>query len=68
MSRAERLGDEPIYPTYKTHGLTKREEFAKAAMQGLSANPSVGLELWQMAKWSVEMADKLIEHLEKEAK
>jgi hypothetical protein len=48
-------------------GLTKREAFAKAAMQGLHANPRVFDEiqghedaLAQVARWAVEAADALI--------
>lgn len=50
-------------------GLTVRQEFAKAAMQGFCANPAV--DTWDSAKTarvSAEYADALIDELNKETK
>jgi hypothetical protein len=47
------------------HGLTKRESFAMAALQGLCANPAyldMGYE--RLAKESVIAADRLLHALE----
>jgi len=48
-------------------GLTKREAFAMAAMQGLCANPSYMTGDWIriVSKESVAMADALLKELEK---
>lgn len=46
-------------------GLTKREEFAKAAMQGLLACPNVSCDPSLICKYSVEWADELIAELNK---
>lgn len=54
-------------------GLSKREAFAMAAMQGYCANPSMGTESGtltvsdaKIAAWSVDMADALIAALNQE--
>jgi hypothetical protein len=45
-------------------GLTKREEFAKAAMQGNAANPAlIQLGSQAFAERCIEMADALIDGL-----
>lgn len=47
-------------------GLTKREYFAAAALQGFaSSNPNISFS--EQAKWAVTSADKLIEELNKKA-
>ncbi len=68
-------GNEPAYPFFNdtckpdvASGLTKREVFAKAAMQGLLSK--LGLE-WcpiDVAKWSVDMADAMLAELAKGVK
>ena len=78
---AKELGNMPAYPTpgqdcvYASDGLTKREAFAMAAMQGLCMNQEwVENALKQstldagalVAKGSVDVADRLIEELAKE--
>lgn len=53
--------------TYR--GMTKREEFAKAAMQGLCANPDehIGNASPELrAKWACNEADALIAELSKD--
>ena len=48
-------------------GLTKREHFAAMAMQGMCANSSL-IQIWtyqNIAEWSVQQADSLIEALNK---
>lgn len=50
-------------------GLTKREHFAAMAMQGIASNMytgGTGYDYSQQAGWAVEMADALIEALNKE--
>ena len=47
-------------------GLTKREQFAMAAMQGLISDSEYIGSFAQMAGHSVEMADALLAELEKE--
>ena len=49
-------------------GLTKREEFAKAAMQGILSNPSEEMPQapQKVAEFAVRNADALIEELNKE--
>lgn len=57
--------------TYETRGkdssqlMTKREEFAKAAMQGLLASP-IETDLKTIAEMSAWQADALIRELNKE--
>jgi hypothetical protein len=46
------------------HGLTKRELFAMAAMQGILANPSRSSVGGNAAKDAVLMADELLKALE----
>lgn len=72
VDQIQRLGNWP--------GLTKREEFAKAAMQGHLSNPYVTQEVEKLlststigrdgrqllAEWSVADADALIAELNKE--
>lgn len=62
--------------SYPTYGLTKREYFSAIAMQGLTSNPDwaktmVDKNDWddyinRLASGAVEIADKLIEELNKE--
>jgi len=47
------------------YSLTKRELFAAMAMQGMCADPANNQINKQIAVWSVEMADSLIEELNK---
>lgn len=50
-------------------GLTKREYFAAKAMQGYITGeytPQAGMPFKNIAKWSLETADALIEALENE--
>lgn len=49
-----------------TGGMTIRQEFAKAAMQGLAANGELKLDEWQTAKVAVKMADYLIHELNRQ--
>lgn len=67
-------GDEPINPDAASNirtktlefGLTKREYFAAMALSGMqSDNPSLGVKAEYLARYSVEMADALIEALNK---
>jgi len=68
--------DAPAYPLVEVEGmtgfyrgLTKREEFAKAAMQGLLASQWGGLQTVQtFSERSVELADALLTELAKEKK
>jgi hypothetical protein len=54
--------------TYEIYGLTKREQFAAMAMQGLCANEHVtALDQSYIAKFAVMHADALIEALNKES-
>jgi len=46
-------------------GLTKREHFAAMAMQGLLSNADLAITAIQIANWSVEQANELIESLNK---
>lgn len=72
-----KLGDEQAFPaawpSAAPHfGLTKREYYAGLAMQGMLSNPSLidgggsALLDW-IGECATEMADTLIQHLEKEA-
>lgn len=47
-----------------THGLTNREEFVKAAMQGIAVGR--GLNVDNIAEWAVLLADATIAALNKE--
>ena len=66
-----KLGDQPVHPTpwednTKPNGITLRQEFAKAAMQGLCCAP--GSDAWDaklIAGYAVQQADALIAELEK---
>ena len=75
--------NEPAFPTNEMHraecgtlGLTKREEFAKAAMQGLLANsfndgfhePASVLTPPRMAEAAIGYADAILAELAKEVK
>ena len=72
--RARANGVSPAYPHRSSdpvfHGLTKREEFAKAAMQGLLANPemtknfSATYDSDLMASDVMKLADALLRALE----
>ena len=66
--------DQPAYPSFNwisqdgkqnPSGLTKREEFAKAAMQGILSN---NLPWDNIVKASVDYADALLAELAKEKK
>jgi hypothetical protein len=64
--------NETAYPSGNVFGfisdgrLTKREAFAMAAMQGHAANAAFeAASKQQICRWSVEMADALIEALNK---
>lgn len=69
--------DKPVYPVperdynkFSEHaapwcGLTKREAFAMAAMQGILANRDP-LNNYEMAKEAVNIANALLSELEKE--
>lgn len=73
------LGEEPAMPNgpcpsfaddsqYGQRGLTKRETFAMAAMQGIAGNSHdsmVGADAPTAARWAVEYADYLLEELAK---
>jgi hypothetical protein len=52
-------------PTYMVGGLTIREEFAKAAMQGLLSHPHTDAGPEAVAMDAVEFADALIAELAK---
>ena len=66
--------NDPVFPNFKAEdwayssgGLTKREEFAKAAMQGLLADANnVEIEMGQLARDAIRAADALIAELNKE--
>lgn len=78
------LGNEPTtpcaYKDFQPHtgievsreqyfGLTKREAFAMAAMQGIAGNShdsTVGADAPTAARWAVEYADYLLAELAKE--
>ena len=51
--------------TFKGNGLTKREQFAMAAMQGLRACTDGVYIAEDLARHSVEYADALLAELEK---
>lgn len=64
----------PAFASEHSFGLTKREYFAAMAMQGISANvkehalnyyENTGDNFFDISKRSLELADKLIEHLNK---
>lgn len=70
-------GDEPAYPmlqprgdfsmSRESSGMTIREAFAKAAMQGFLAQDTDGeLERGDITCWAVEHADALLAELAKE--
>lgn len=71
-------GNEPAYGFAATHGihdcspgLTKRELFAAMAMQGLCSNQLTfkrdGVTDEEIARWSVQQADALLDALERTA-
>ena len=51
--------------SYAQTGLTKREEFAKAALQGLLTNGDTALRYELAARYAVGHADALLEELAK---
>ncbi len=66
-------GNQPAYPLELDadcgpySGMTIREAFAMAAMQGfLAQDTSQELEQWDIVHWSVEHADTLLAQLAKE--
>lgn len=70
MNQPTQGGNVPAFPAPGTashsQGLTKREEFAKAAMQGVMANPNCTVNSFaQNARASVSMADALLAELAK---
>jgi len=63
-----KVGGQVLEP-FHYHGLTKREAFTLAAMQGLSANPIYNKEPSHLiAGWAVEQADETLKALEERAK
>ncbi|WP_043530423.1 hypothetical protein [Litchfieldella xinjiangensis] len=57
---------DPSKGTTEAHGLTKREDFAKAAMQGYTAAGSNGMPSpEEIARLSVATADALLDELER---
>jgi len=59
------IGD-GVYAIQEVHtGLTKREAFAMAAMQGYCANADVNATPEAVAGWAVHQADFLLAELEK---
>jgi len=60
-------GDESIYPTMAGKGKTKREDFAKSAMNALlsQTHHPTNPRIREIAEISVEMADALITELNK---
>lgn len=64
ISESQHVGfsanNEKIYTTVVNGGLTKREIFAMAAMQGILANPVGGYPV----KDAIRYADELLEQLE----
>jgi len=54
-----------LYAPEAHYGLTKREMFAMAAMNGSMSNPDDRYTYEQMAKYSVEYADALLAELER---
>lgn len=66
----ESNGDTEITPSYIAEinkGITIRQEFAKAAMQGILSDPS-SYDLTKIAALAVVCADNLIEELNKTEK
>lgn len=66
-------GNEPAYPTavvvldgedYLATGLTKRERFAMAAMQGYLGNEDIELGCKDLSVHSIAVADALLAELE----
>lgn len=47
------------------YGMTKREEFIKAAMQGLCANPEYNGSIGGMAREAIARADATLEEMER---
>lgn len=66
---AKKLGHEPAYPVPPgcgfQHGLTKREAFALAAMQGSLSHPQQNGDPESVAMWAVKYADALLAELAK---
>jgi hypothetical protein len=65
------FGDRPTIPNREVYGLTKREYFAGIAMQGYCGGEFTGqsgMSGESIAKWSVAMADALLEELENKKK
>lgn len=65
----KKLGSEPAYPldgAGAPTGLTIRQEFAKAAMQGLMSYPhDRGTQVSSLAEVAVHAADALLAELQK---
>jgi hypothetical protein len=62
------FGDRPTIPNREVYGLTKREYFAGLAMQGYCGGEFTGqsgMSVESIAKWSVTMADAILEELYK---
>ena len=62
-SEFDRTGTVPAIKT--TGGLTKREMFAMAAMQGLASSADEYSRFYEMATDAVAMADALLAELER---
>ena len=70
--KAKELGDSPAsgfgyqngsHSYYQTRGLTKREYFAAAAMQGLIAQTSIRVDVNVIVDEAISCADALLEKL-----
>lgn len=64
---AKKLGQEPAYPRAGHYhcGLTKREAFAMAAMQGSLSHPQQDGDPEHVVMWAVKYADALLAELAK---
>jgi hypothetical protein len=58
--RGERNGESPATPGLFGKGLTKREQLAAMAMQGLLADPQCSPDRAAVARFAVGMADALL--------
>ena len=58
------MGQDGMPSWEMTYGLTKRETFAMAAMQGLLSNSAGKYTYNEMAERAVNCADRLLEELE----
>lgn len=63
---AKELGNQPAYPNptnFTQGGLTKREAFALAAMQGSLSHPQQHGKPKSVAIWAVKYADAMLAEL-----